>query len=184
MLPIDLLMNEHRTIERMIPPIKKEIAKINSASKVNTELIDITVDFIRTYADRCHHGKEEGVLFRELSKKKLSPEHADIMKELIQEHVFARTTTHNLEKATVEYVNGNSGAIEDVCRFLNDLAQLYLKHIEKEDKTFFLPSMEYFTPQEQEAMLKEFSDFDKKLIHRKYREVAEEMEKLAANPPP
>jgi hemerythrin-like domain-containing protein len=181
-LPIDLLMNEHRTIERMIPPIKEEIAKINSASEVNTELIDITVDFIRTYADRCHHGKEEGILFRELSKKKLSPEHLAIMKELIQEHVFARTTTYNLEKATVEYVNGNSGAIEDVCRFLNDLAQLYPKHIEKEDKTFFPPSMAYFTPQEQDAMLQEFADFDRKLIHRKYREVMEEMEELAANP--
>ncbi len=177
-------MNEHRTIERMVIPIKKEIARIKSAGKVNTELIDITVDFIRTYADRCHHGKEEGILFRALSKKNMSEKHAAIMKELIQEHVFARTTTHNLEKATVEYVNGNSDAINDVCRFLNDLAQLYPEHIEKEDKIFFPPSMEYFTPQEQAAMLQEFGDFDRRLIHKKYREVAERLEQLAANPQP
>jgi hemerythrin-like domain-containing protein len=183
LLPTDLLMNEHRTIERMINPIKKEIAKISNANKVNTELIDITVDFIRTYADHCHHGKEEGILFRELSKKNMSEKHAAIMKELIQEHVYARTTTRNLEKATITYINGNSDAINDVCKFLNDLAQLYPKHIEKEDKTFFPSSMEYFTPQEQDAMLKEFTDFDRKLIHKKYQEVAEEMEKLAANPP-
>jgi hemerythrin-like domain-containing protein len=183
MLPIDLLMNEHRTIERMIDPLKKEIARISEANKVNTELIDITVDFIRTYADRCHHGKEEGILFRELSKKPLSEKHAATMKELIQEHVYARTTTHNLEKATVTYINGNPEALNDVRKHLNELAVFYPKHIEKEDKTFFQPSMEYFTPQEQEAMLKAFSDFDRKLIHQKYKTVADEMEKLASDPP-
>jgi hemerythrin-like domain-containing protein len=176
-------MNEHRTIERMINPIKKEIAKISNASKVNTELIDITVDFIRTYADHCHHGKEEGILFRELSKKSLSENHAATMKELIQEHVYARTITHNLEKAKEDYINGNSDALNDVHKFLNDLAEFYPKHIEKEDKTFFPPSMEYFTPQEQENMLKAFWDFDRKLIHQKYKKVADEMERLASDPP-
>jgi hypothetical protein len=52
-----------------------------------------------------------------------------------------------------------------VRKFLNDLAEFYPKHIEKENKKFFYPVMEYLTPQEQEIMLQEFYDFDRKLIH-------------------
>jgi hemerythrin-like domain-containing protein len=69
MLPVDLLVQEHRIIERMVPPIKKELTRMKETKEVDPNLIDVTVDFIRTYADHCHHGKEEGILFRELAKK-------------------------------------------------------------------------------------------------------------------
>ena len=106
-----------------------------------------------------------------------------MMKELINEHVYARTATANLEKAKNMYVNGNAEALNDVWKFLSDLAEFYPKHIsaryiEKENKKFFIPSMEYFTPCEQETMLQEFWDFDRKLIHQKYAKTAAEMENI------
>jgi len=55
--------------------IKKEIAKMKKYNKTNPLFIDIAVDFIRMYADRTHHGKEEDILFRDLEKKSLSPNH-------------------------------------------------------------------------------------------------------------
>ena len=57
------------------------------------------VDFIRTYADQTHHGKEEDILFRELKKREISPEHDKIMKELIDEHILGRKTTGELVDA-------------------------------------------------------------------------------------
>jgi hemerythrin-like domain-containing protein len=180
MLPVDLLMQEHRIIERMISPIKTEIVRMEKTKEIDPKFIDVTVDFIRTYADHCHHGKEEGILFRVLTKKTLSKEHATIMKELINEHVYARTTTRKLESAKETVINGNTEAIKDVCKFLNDLAEFYPKHIEKEDKKFFFPSMKYLTLQEQENMLQEFWNFDRKLIHEKYAKTIDEMEKMAS----
>ncbi len=182
MLPIEPLMQEHRMIERMVTPIKKELAKISKTKEVNPEFIRVTVDFIRTYADHCHHGKEEGILFRELAKKRLSDGHARIMRELINEHVYGRTTTRNLEKARDSYTSGNSESLKEVCKFLNDLAEFYPKHIEKEDKKFFHPCMKYFNQQEQEAMLKECWEFDKMLIHEKYAKVLDEMERMTSKP--
>jgi len=180
MLPVEALMQEHRIIERMIPPFKKEAVRLEESKKVNAKFIETAVDFIRTYADRCHHGKEEGVLFRELAKKPLSSEHAALMKALIEEHVYARKTTRTLEQASISYVNGNVESWKDVWKFLNELAEFYAKHIEKEDTQFFYPSMEYFSPQELEAMLNEFWDFDKRLIHEKYERVVGELERVAA----
>ena len=84
MLPVDALMQEHRLIERMISQMKKEVLTMKSKQDVNSTFIDIAVDFIRVYADRCHHGKEEGVLFRELNGKQMTSEHAEIMRELIK----------------------------------------------------------------------------------------------------
>jgi hemerythrin-like domain-containing protein len=101
------------------------------------------------------------------------------MRELIEEHVYGRKTTRSLESAKERLVNGDPEALKDVCKFLVDLAEFYPKHIEKEDKKFFYPVMEYFTPQEQETMLQEFYDFDRKLIHEKYAKTVTEMEKTA-----
>jgi hemerythrin-like domain-containing protein len=70
-----------------------QIYKILAEHSINTVFIDIAVDFIRTYADRTHHSKEEDILFRELAKKQLSPEHKKTMEELVDEHAFARKTT-------------------------------------------------------------------------------------------
>ena len=74
MLPIGTLMMEHRLIERMIIIIKDELKVIQEEKKVNPIFIDNIVDFLRTYADQTHHGKEEDILFRELKKKNLSDE--------------------------------------------------------------------------------------------------------------
>ena len=67
MLPIAPLMIEHRLIEKMIVVIRKEIDRYESEGNINPEFIDAAVDFIHVYADKCHHGKEEDILFRDLT---------------------------------------------------------------------------------------------------------------------
>ena len=180
LLPIEALMNEHRLIERMIPPIRKELLKMEEIAAVDSKFVEIIVDFIRIYADRCHHGKEEGILFRQLRNKPISNEHAVMIRGLIEDHVYARKTTSNLEKANLRYVNGDVEAREDMGKFLNDLAEFYTKHIEKEDKLFFYPSMEYFSPREQEMMLQEFWDFDRRLVHENYSRVQDGLDRIAS----
>jgi hemerythrin-like domain-containing protein len=179
MLPIDALMQEHRLIERMIAQMRKELVSMKSKQDVNSAFIDVAVDFIRVYADRCHHGKEEGVLFRELSGKQMSPQQSEMMRDLINEHVYARKTTANLDEAKERYLKGNEDARNDVLKLLTDLVEFYPKHIEKEDKRFFYPSMDYFSPQEQETLLNEFRDFDRKIIHEHYTKVLDELEKTS-----
>src|SRR5574340_681579 len=93
-----LLMIEHRLIERMLAIIRNELAQAEKIKTIDPLFVDTTVDFIRIYADRTHHGKEEDILFRELKNKALAPEDRRIMNELIEEHKFGRQTT----KAIVE----------------------------------------------------------------------------------
>jgi hemerythrin-like domain-containing protein len=176
MNPAGPLMIEHRLIEKIVPIIREEKNKIEKYKKVNPLFIDKTVDFFRFYADKTHHGKEEDILFRELKNKDLSEEHTNTMNELIEEHKVARTTVGNLLNAKERYQKGEKDAINDVLDILEKLAEFYPNHIEKEDKHFFLPVMNYFTNEEQEKMLEEYWEFDKKLIHEKYRQIIEELQ--------
>ena len=168
MLPIGPLMIEHRLIERNIEVLKVELKRIRDLNELNPIFIDKSVDFIRVYADQTHHGKEENILFRELLKKSISEEHKKIMNELIEEHKLGRKTTGELVKAKDDYVKGNQNSINIIVDKIKVLIDFYPKHIEKEDKHFFIPVMKYFTKEEQDAILEEGQQFDRKMIHRKY----------------
>jgi len=170
------LMWEHRLIEKMARLFKRETDRSREQRNVNTGFILAAVDFFRTYADRTHHGKEEDILFRELAGKRLTPEHARIMDELMEEHVFARKTVSRLSDAGERYMKGQEAAREEINYCLNELADLYPKHIQKEDKRFFYPCMNYFSQEEQEALLERFHEFDRNMIHEKYRKVVERYE--------
>lgn len=176
MLPIGPLMIEHRLIERMIAVIRREGLRVEREGDINPGFIDHAVDFIRTYADRCHHGKEEDILFRHLARRRLSDEHRRVMEELIEEHRMGRKKTGELSDANERHAAGDKDALARISECLSFLADFYPRHIEKEDKRFFVSCMDYFSDAEKDAVLKEELDFDRSLIHRLYKEKVERAE--------
>jgi len=170
------LMIEHRLIERMIALIEHTLKGIEATGTVDPVFIDTAVDFIRTYADQTHHGKEEDILFRDLDKKDLSDKDRRIMNELIEEHVFGRKTVKELVEANTRYRGGDTSVAHAIAASLRTLADFYPRHIEKEDKVFFPSFREYLSDQEEQAMLAEFWEFDRKMIHEKYRSLVEALE--------
>jgi len=177
-LPVGPLMKEHRLIERMIALLMREAKNLESGADLDAGFIKEAVDFMKTYADECHHGKEENILFRELAKKQLAQEHAGIMSQLVADHKYGRKTVKKFAEANALYEKGDKNARSEVLACLQALVKLYPQHIEKEDKRFFLPCMSYFNDKERDAMLAEFREFDQGLIHNKYRVKVEEREKV------
>ena len=175
-MPIGPMMIEHRLIERMIRVVAGRLDTLGTSTDEDVRLVDAAVDFIRMYADRTHHGKEEDILFRELAKKEISAEHKKTMDELVEEHKQGRATVKRLVEARNRYAAGDGTVIDAVKSELRWLTDFYPKHIEKEDKHFFLPVMDYFSQEEKDAMLHEGYEFDQKLIHEKYRGVVEGFE--------
>ncbi len=168
-------MIEHRLIERMIRLIGRALVRVESEGGIDPVLVDTAVDFIRTYADRTHHGKEEDILFRELEGKGLSIVDRQVMNELIQEHAFGRSTTASIVDANTRYRGGDESALADITAGLAVLVEFYPKHIEKEDKVFFPASRAYFTEGEDRAMLAGFREFDSRMIHEKYEAVVRDL---------
>ena len=176
-MPIAPLMIEHRLIERMIEVMKKELLRSGKEKKINPKFVEMVVDFIRTYADQCHHGKEEDILFRDLSRKELTRDHKQIMEELIEEHRWGRETTKKLVETNERYIQGETETISVIADYMRSLIEFYPRHIEKEDKHFFIPCMQYFTDEEKDAMLKEEWEFDRNFVHEKYGKIVVNAEK-------
>ena len=168
-------MIEHRLIERMITLVQQKLNQIESTNQVDPFFIDTVVDFIRIYADRTHHGKEEDILFKKLSNKQMSDQNRRIMDELLDEHVLGRKTTKELVEANAQYRVGEKTALAVIVSKLKRLVDFYPKHIEKEDKVFFPAYMQYLSDEEDQLMLKEFYDFDREMIHEKYKIVLENL---------
>jgi hemerythrin-like domain-containing protein len=179
MKPIGPLMWEHRLIEKMLVSMMRHIDEVEKTKKVNPLIIDMAVDFVRTYADRTHHGKEEEILFRDLAKKNLTPELKKTMQELLDEHIWGRKTTAALVAAKEKYLQGDEEKIAEIISIARELGNFYPKHIEKEDKHFFYPCQEYLSMDEQGKMLAEFWEFDRKMIHEKYNKVYDEYSQLS-----
>jgi len=169
------LMIEHRLIERMLQFVNKVLTKIKKQETVDPVIVDTIVDFIRTYADRTHHGKEEDILFRELKEKNMSNDNRRIMDELIEEHIFGRKITEELIEANDRYKRGGNSTLSIITAKLSTLVDFYPKHIEKEDKVFFPASRAYLSKEEEQAMIKEFWEFDRKMIHEKYETLVQEL---------
>lgn len=99
------------------------------------------------------------------------------MKDLIEEHIFAPKIVGRLLEANKKYLEGDCNSSADVVLSLQKIVDLYPKYIEKEDKRFFFPILDYFTMKDQNAILKEFWEFDKNMIHEKYKKLVEEYER-------
>ncbi|MBM4285460.1 MAG: hypothetical protein FJ128_09455 [Deltaproteobacteria bacterium] len=184
MEPIGPLMHEHRLIERMVSLMAQDLGRIRDNVAVDPEFafvdpvfIDQAVDFLRTYADRCHHGKEEDLLFAALAQKPLTPEHRRLLEELDREHADARETTARLVRAKENHLRQEAGALDEILKCLTRLTEFYPQHIAKEDQEFFFPCLDYFTPAERAALLERMYEFDRQLIHEKYTALVSSIEK-------
>lgn len=168
MKPIGPLMREHRLIEKMVALMGKQCNTISEVHQADPAAIELVVDFLRVYADRTHHGKEEEVYFRELGKKTLAPDLKQTMEDLTMEHIYARKIVRSLTEANGRYKSGDGAALEEMSACLEALVDFYPRHIEKEDRHFFYTTQEYFDRGERDAMLGEFAEFDARMIHEKY----------------
>ena len=174
------LEEEHRVISSTLSVFEAEMEKIKQQERVDPIAINMSIDFIRTYADLVHHGKEENIFFRELQKKNLSSEQSQIMKELVEEHKHSRSILARWVDATEKYFDGED-TTREIIDCLKELTTFYPMHIMKEDKHFFASVIEYFTPEELDEMIREFEEFDGKVLHWKYRKVESALEERLEN---
>ncbi len=129
----DLMVEEHRNIKRMLAVIRRYCKKILTGEDVRYEDFYKIIDFIRNYADRYHHGKEEQLLF-----VKMVEELGPIAEKLVKygmnvEHDLGRLFVQDLEAAVGRVLEGDMDARLDVIANAISYTHLLNRHIDKED---------------------------------------------------
>ncbi len=78
MTPTEQLKEEHQGIQLMLSILEKVCQRLESGGKVETGHLEKVLEFIQVFADKCHHGKEEDLLFPEMEKAGIPKEQGPI----------------------------------------------------------------------------------------------------------
>jgi hemerythrin-like domain-containing protein len=165
--PLSFLGYEHMLIEEALALFEDILA----APTIPIESVFALVDFFRTYADRCHHGKEEDILFTLALKKDLKEKDKKLLEELMWEHKKGRSLVSLIYDANLFFQQGNSSLVEPFKKNIKELVSLYFEHIQKENAIFFPAVLTYFSKVELEEMYDSFEAFDRSMIHEKYQKI-------------
>ncbi len=98
------------------------------------------------------------------------------MTELIAEHGAGRATVKALAEANLRYRQGAKAELAELTARLTTIVSLYPKHIGKEDRIFFPAAQGYLSKEEDQAMITDFWEFDRTIIHEKYKAVIKSLE--------
>jgi hemerythrin-like domain-containing protein len=97
---------------------------------------DDCVTFIRLFADACHHGKEEDLLFPELEAAGMPRDHGPIA-VMLQEHQQGRAYARHMAGALDAARAGDPDAQATLRNAATGYVNLIRAHIQKEDNVLF-----------------------------------------------
>ena len=133
----DVLRNEHIYIKKVLAALRKECISIVNGNKVDFEVFEKVIDFVRNYADKYHHQKEEQHLFNVMAEQLVKDIGAGPIEGMLTEHDFGRSYIYELEQALKRYKDGDMDARVDIVGNAMGYEQLLTKHIDKEDNAIF-----------------------------------------------
>jgi hemerythrin-like domain-containing protein len=174
------LKEEHRVIERMLRILTVACDKLDKGEEVSPKVFMSAVDFIRTFADSCHHGKEEDVLFPMMEKRGFSRQ-AGPVGVMLMEHDQGRRFVRVLAEAVEKYERGDKTAKQAIILNVRGYAQLLAQHIPKEDGILYPLADKVLGASDQKELLERFEKIEKEKIgerrHREYLNLVARLEK-------
>lgn len=134
---VKTMIEEHENIRRMLKVAREVSYRVMTLGDFDIDDVNKIIDFVRVYADKHHHGKEEDILFDTMNKeiKKLSESGA--ITGMYIEHDMGRLYMGNLEKAVDEFRAGDDKARLDIIANCISYTDLLDRHIEKENTAMY-----------------------------------------------
>src|SRR3989338_6139261 len=174
----EVLKQEHRDIEKVLAAVEK---LAGHPGPIPLEPWEKAIDFIRNFADKCHHLKEEGLLFPMLEEHGI-PREGGPVGMMLMEHEEGR----GYVRAMVAALSAPKGDGEGAKKQLAENARAYLRllkeHIAKEDQILFDMADAHIGAEGQRRLLEQFEEHEREEMgpgaHEKYLEIANELERF------
>ena len=131
-----ILKDEHRVIERVLASLESAAGRLNAGEPLSPGVFIMAADFIKGFADGCHHKKEEGVLFPAMQAAGVPSEGGPIS-VMLAEHEQGRRLTAGMRAAADRLASGDASASETVVKNALQYVALLRGHIAKEDNVLF-----------------------------------------------
>lgn len=145
------LRDDHEAILSMLEVIERTVALLEAGQAVEAWVLDGLLEFIQVFVDRCHHGKEETVLFPALEAKGI-PRAGGPIGVMLAEHEEGRGLVQRMEEAARAYASGTTTAGRDYATNAARYAGLLRQHIHKENNILFAMADACITAEEQREL--------------------------------
>ncbi|WP_050607519.1 hemerythrin domain-containing protein [Clostridium niameyense] len=139
MYGIEILVDEHDKILLFIDKMEKICVEILQGEDVPVSIFRQGILFIRNFADRHHHKKEEEILFKYMIENLGGLANKLVKNGMLVEHDLARLHVMQLEKALNEYERTNSVKSKlDIIGNMMSYIYILRRHIEKENTVVYI----------------------------------------------
>jgi|TARA_B100001971_G_C18199104_1_gene543406 hemerythrin-like domain-containing protein len=176
--PIDVLMQEHRLIERMLK-VLTVVAEQAEVVEVDGATFEKAIDFIRNFADKFHHAKEEGELFPLIESKGI-PKDGGPIGMMLQEHDEGRNYVKGMDDSLRKYKAGDKSQTTAISRNALGFANLLAEHIMKEDNILYPMGNRVISNQERSSLAQRFKEINAEAVDEgipeKYHNLVNELE--------
>jgi hemerythrin-like domain-containing protein len=177
---IQLMIEEHVYIKRVLKVVRKMCLLVYKHKPIDFDDFEIVIDFVREYADKHHHGKEEELLFNRIIDETGEIGEKLITHGMMVEHFQGRFFIHELESALIELKKGKQEVIIDVIANAISYVNLLERHIDKEDKVVYTFAERKLKAETIEQINAECDIFEQKQaalsIQAKYKKVVQDLE--------
>ena len=160
---IEQLEEEHQAILLMLEVMEAVCKKLDARDDVSIDDLNDMVKFIKEFADKSHHLKEEDLLFPAMEEAGIPCEGGPIG-VMLSEHTTGREYVKGLSLGIEEYTKGNTSAASQIIENARNYSSLLSDHIYKEDNVLYPMAKLRLSKEQQEELLKEFETVNSKKI--------------------
>lgn len=165
----------------MLAVLGKICDMLDRRERVNPEHLDLAITFIREFADRCHHAKEEKLLFPAMESAGI-PREGGPIGVMLSEHDEGRQFVRGMASASAGYRNGNTNAAASFTGNARSFIALLREHILKEDDILFMMADTHLTPEKQADLVSEFDRVEREEIgvgrHEEFHRILDTMKNI------
>jgi len=177
----EILIEEHEVIMRVLVAMVKAVKAIDDGNENPGFFLD-AADFIKGFADGCHHAKEEGALFPAMEAGGI-PVQGGPIGMMLAEHAQARVYTRLMRDAAEKWQRGDPSASRDVISNAVEYVRMLRMHIQKENNILFPMADRAIPLEKQHVLWDEFERIEKEElgegIHERYEALAEKLEHMS-----
>jgi len=183
------LRTEHRAIERMLAVLEEASNRLEHGQRVRPEVFRQAVDFVRNFADRCHHAKEEENLFPRMEARGV-PRQGGPIGVMLFEHEEGRAYVGAIAEAIDAYEADGQSVAPTIAENARGYVDLLRQHIMKEENVLFPMADRVLSAADQAELDRRFEQIETERmgpgVHERYHRLLDELERemgLAENHP-
>jgi len=174
----EILIREHDLILRGIRVLEAMARLANTATAVPADDARAIIEFIRQFADGCHHAKEEGVLFPAMEAFGI-PNQGGPIGMMLMEHVQGRAAVRKMDEAVSAFGTGPA-ALEAFAQAAFEYSTLLSNHIFKENNVLFRMADQVIPTAQDAVMVAAYDEHEAKVAgpgeHQRFHAVVEGLE--------